>query len=365
MPNTPRIPRPSHHKASGQAVVRLQGKDHYLGRYGTAAARSNYERLIGEWLSAGRMQPEAAAGMTVIRNDFVELSIRVRDLGATSTKDRLGENVRKNLEDWKRAFHSYWRWESFYTENEELRTQHGLVEDYKSLQEEACRRLLQPVFHILSQLWVTVTSGLGERAQQVMAFGYYVDQGLRPADVYKYLNTSKRVQDQSSPEITDPFETGCCDREPDVNHLAERNIIPGEVPPADGWSLDLEKRWIELGLPESLLSGIIGSIPKLQSHIRELDQTLMTGIVQEIDQITRSELAGLPTVEKQRIAPANRTRVMTLKEAARLMGYSGSKAHQRLRRAIEDGDVPFERFGRQAYIFDKNSFPIEVWPKLS
>jgi integrase len=42
------------HKASGQAIVTIGGKDHYLGQHGTAESKGKYERLIGEWIAAGR-----------------------------------------------------------------------------------------------------------------------------------------------------------------------------------------------------------------------------------------------------------------------------------------------------------------------
>ena len=42
------------HRASGQAVVTLAGKDHYLGKYGTKSSKLLYDRLVGEWLAAGR-----------------------------------------------------------------------------------------------------------------------------------------------------------------------------------------------------------------------------------------------------------------------------------------------------------------------
>lgn len=47
----PRIPSLRLHKATGQAVVTLGGRDHYLGRHGTALAQEKYLRLIAEWLS--------------------------------------------------------------------------------------------------------------------------------------------------------------------------------------------------------------------------------------------------------------------------------------------------------------------------
>src|SRR5262249_15592720 len=42
------------HKPTGQAVVTLNGKDIYLGKYGTKESESEYDRLIAEWLASGR-----------------------------------------------------------------------------------------------------------------------------------------------------------------------------------------------------------------------------------------------------------------------------------------------------------------------
>ena len=44
-------------QASGQRsslIVTLAGQDHYLGPHGTTASRHEYDRLIGEWIAAGR-----------------------------------------------------------------------------------------------------------------------------------------------------------------------------------------------------------------------------------------------------------------------------------------------------------------------
>ena len=42
------------HWRSGQAVVRLSGRDHYLGPYNSAESREKYDRLLAEWLANGR-----------------------------------------------------------------------------------------------------------------------------------------------------------------------------------------------------------------------------------------------------------------------------------------------------------------------
>ncbi|MGV3604880.1 MAG: site-specific integrase [Planctomycetaceae bacterium] len=51
------------HKASGRAVVSIAGKDVYLnGKYGSKESRDHYDRVIAEWLGAGRPsgpQPQA------------------------------------------------------------------------------------------------------------------------------------------------------------------------------------------------------------------------------------------------------------------------------------------------------------------
>lgn len=62
----PRLSRklPSYrlHRSSGQAIVTLDGKDHYLGPHGTKASKAEYDRLIAEWLAHGRRLPVASGG---------------------------------------------------------------------------------------------------------------------------------------------------------------------------------------------------------------------------------------------------------------------------------------------------------------
>ena len=45
------------HKVSGQAVVTLNGRDIYLGRYNSAESREKYQRAIKEWLTSHRLLP--------------------------------------------------------------------------------------------------------------------------------------------------------------------------------------------------------------------------------------------------------------------------------------------------------------------
>lgn len=50
------------HKPSGQARLRVDGRDHYLGPFGSPESHAEYDRLIAEWLSGGRSLARAARG---------------------------------------------------------------------------------------------------------------------------------------------------------------------------------------------------------------------------------------------------------------------------------------------------------------
>ena len=52
-----RVPKYRRHRPTGQAVVTLGGRDFYLGKWRTKSSRNEYDRLIREWLDAGRRLP--------------------------------------------------------------------------------------------------------------------------------------------------------------------------------------------------------------------------------------------------------------------------------------------------------------------
>jgi integrase len=56
---TPRIPKYRHFKPKNLAVVRIDGRDHYLGKYDSPESHERYRRLIAEWLARGVSAPAA------------------------------------------------------------------------------------------------------------------------------------------------------------------------------------------------------------------------------------------------------------------------------------------------------------------
>src|SRR4051794_14074023 len=57
-----KIPSYRLHKPTGQAVVRLDGRDFYLGKHGTEESREAYRRRIAEWLTHGSAVPAESPG---------------------------------------------------------------------------------------------------------------------------------------------------------------------------------------------------------------------------------------------------------------------------------------------------------------
>lgn len=56
-----KLPKYRQNKASGRAVVTLNGQDHWLGKWDTPESREKYDRLIAQWLANGRQLPTALA----------------------------------------------------------------------------------------------------------------------------------------------------------------------------------------------------------------------------------------------------------------------------------------------------------------
>lgn len=61
-----RIPSYWLHKPTGQAVVTVSGKDHYLGRYDSPESRAAYDRLLAERLANRRHQSEVSTGQPTL-----------------------------------------------------------------------------------------------------------------------------------------------------------------------------------------------------------------------------------------------------------------------------------------------------------
>src|SRR5205809_977835 len=72
---TRKLPSYRIHKPSGQAVVTLGGRDHYLGEYGTPESRAEYERVLAEWLANRRRSPQSASNPPLGSTSFADMTV--------------------------------------------------------------------------------------------------------------------------------------------------------------------------------------------------------------------------------------------------------------------------------------------------
>lgn len=59
---TAKTPSYCHHRASGQAVVRVSGRDVYLGKYGSAESHERYEQFVAQWRAEQKSLGKQAEG---------------------------------------------------------------------------------------------------------------------------------------------------------------------------------------------------------------------------------------------------------------------------------------------------------------
>ena len=88
MPRSPgKVPSYCHHKASGRAVVRIDGRDHYLGPYGCDDSHAEYQRLIAQWRRS-RHRQTATASQAVFATTDPALTVCEVLVGSKNSADR-------------------------------------------------------------------------------------------------------------------------------------------------------------------------------------------------------------------------------------------------------------------------------------
>ena len=100
------------HKPSGQAVVRIDGRDYYLGRHGTEPSLEAYRRLIAEWATSPRPHPAASRSIVGVDLTVNELVVTYWDKHVVGYYTKHGrptsevDNIRQALRFLRRLFGS-------------------------------------------------------------------------------------------------------------------------------------------------------------------------------------------------------------------------------------------------------------------
>ena len=59
-----RLPKYRHYKPKDLAVVRIDGRDVYLGKYNSPGSYEKYRRVVAEWLATGEKPISDRSGQT-------------------------------------------------------------------------------------------------------------------------------------------------------------------------------------------------------------------------------------------------------------------------------------------------------------
>ena len=104
---TQSTPKYRKHKASGQAIVTIRAHDFYLGPWNSKASKIEYDRIIGEWLAAGRQLPirdSEAADLTVVEILARFKSFAVKHYRKAGDPTGEWENIRHAIEPLRRLY---------------------------------------------------------------------------------------------------------------------------------------------------------------------------------------------------------------------------------------------------------------------
>ena len=80
-----KVPSYCLHKRSSRAVVRLNGKDHYLGKYGSQESQEEYKRLIQVWLATNNAHAAKKAERVRLKDPAIQIetiTLLYRDFAA-------------------------------------------------------------------------------------------------------------------------------------------------------------------------------------------------------------------------------------------------------------------------------------------
>ena len=90
------------HKPTGQARVRINGKDHYLGSYGSPESQERYDELMTAWLAQNDLTGYTLTvdDLSLLFIDFADRYYRRKDGTATGTINNVRDALRYLVKDY-------------------------------------------------------------------------------------------------------------------------------------------------------------------------------------------------------------------------------------------------------------------------
>jgi hypothetical protein len=326
-------------------------------------------RVQQAWLLPAIDLQAAQLHADAVRDILTGLSLNLRPALPATAQGRFHDVFLSKRDEWDRWYRSPGHLSE--VESTAQLIQYELSQDADRspglLREEMWLDSLRTVKEFAPRLFESVESALDERCQLALQLGRCIDWGIHARAVYRYMCWPERKKNPAPalswsgfsihPQGVRPASQPAPPARPAPWVL--RAVNEGTGLPEGDWLNHVRHNWDAMRLPHPS-----EEFPVLEGAASEAEAA--GGVVEEIeklDRLVRDELADMLPVGK---VPSNeRTRQMTLSEAAKLMGYQGKKAAEQLSAAIADGSVKCEKLSRQRFVFSKNDFPETVWEKLN
>jgi hypothetical protein len=356
----------SKYAARGNRVTRLPAP--LVAAYAAGRLLNQLEwHLQQAWLLPAIDMGQAMHHNRAVSSILGDLAPTLQSALSAEAELRLRERLLTQRDVWHRLFH----WPGHLTRIKDVA---DLILDemakepevpFQLFLEEWWRHEVDRVEAFASEVTQLIFAELKEPGLRALELGRWVDRGVHPRGAFRCMCRPTNPSVEEPPlEQLDPFslEGGCINTESIAEEIRPvlYPITAGMIRPDPDWMEQLRHCWREMGL----------AVPDLENFVEQQRAAsasgILTGIdrhIASLDKWVRDELADITPQEA--VPPDERTRPMSLQEAARLMGLGGNKkGAERLRTYIDDGSIPCERLSRQRYIFSKVKFPKEVWDRL-
>jgi hypothetical protein len=238
-----------------------------------------------------------------------------------------------------------------------------------TLRQEYWLKALGWVEGFAKRLVASVEAALHERCVQALHLGRWVDRGVRPRAVYRFMCWPAETEPEGPEEPVrgvSPFR-GPADYPAGAHEPKEgagatpwllRPVTEGAIPEG-GWLDELQRCWEEIGIPGEFPKSF--PPPKGEAQVPESER--IHRYIASLDELIRDELNDM--APRAKVPPEERTRPLTRQEAAKYLRLGeGKVAVEVLRQMIKEGTIRCESISRERHFFSKRDFPPDVRDQL-
>jgi hypothetical protein len=232
------------------------------------------------WLRGTDDQVEAA------RREFDNLALGVRGLTSRTPPLSLQAIVLSRRDEFERALQSFERHRELESHIDRQREALGAIEDLEDLRQEACKVFLACPRALIRQLRARVVAELDESAARALELGEWVDRGVRPENVHRFMRFRPRLY--QIPHVEDPWlDSGTTPHADDYNYLADHSVEPGELPPDSIWSRQVLQLCSELKLAQKHMDEVSGLLEQkppedLVSTVNAFDEVIRRALARPV-----------------------------------------------------------------------------------